>query len=279
MKTMPFIGYGLGLRTPYYEDILASKPEVDWFEIITENYLVPGGNPLRYLDKIRELYPMVMHGVSLSLGGTDPLDLVYLGQVKELAERVEPVWVSDHLCWTGVHGVNLHDLLPLPYTQETVNHVVSRIQQVQELLARPILIENVSSYLTFTHSEMTEWEFIVEIIKQSGAFILLDVNNVYVSSINHRFNALDFIHAMPKERVAQIHLAGHTSHENYLIDTHDAPVPKEVWELYKATIAHLGKVSTMIERDDNYPPFAELLSEMNYAKSLANRVVEEEAVA
>lgn len=279
MKKMPFIGYGLGLRTSYYEDILASKPEVDWFEIITENYLIPGGNPLYYLDKIRELYPMVMHGVSLSLGGTDPLDLDYLSQVKELAARVEPVWVSDHLCWTGVHGVNLHDLLPLPYTQETVNHVVSRIQQVQEILARPLLIENVSSYLTFTHSEMTEWEFIVEIVKQSGAFILLDVNNIYVSSINHRFNAMDFIHAMPKERVAQIHLAGHTSHENYLIDTHDAPVPKEVWELYKSTIAHLGKVSTMIERDDNYPPFAELLSEMNYAKNLANRAVKEEAVA
>lgn len=278
IRKMPFIGYGLGLRTPYYEEILTQKPEVDWFEIITENYLVPGGKPLYHLDKIRELYPVVMHGVSLSLGSADPIDLNYLQQVKELANRVEPIWISDHLCWTGVHGINLHDLLPIPYTAEAVNHVVSRIQQVQEFLGRPILIENVSSYLTYAHSEMTEWEFINEIIKKSGAFILLDVNNIYVSSVNHQFNPLDFVNAMPKDRVAQIHLAGHTANEHYIIDTHDAPVIKPVWDLYVDTIRRLGRISTMIERDDNYPPLKEVLDEMKLAKNLAEQALKEEAL-
>jgi len=278
VQKMPFLGFGLGLRPEYYEDILTQKPDIDWLEILSENYMIPGGKPLYYLDKIRELYPLVMHGVSLSIGSTDVLDKDYLQQLKTLIKRVDPVWVSDHLCWTGVSGNNIHDLLPVPYTPEAINHVVSRIHQVQDFIERPLLIENVSSYLTYTQSEMTEWEFIVEIANRSGCYLLLDVNNVFVSSVNHQFNPLDFISAMPAERVAQIHLAGHSDHGDYIIDTHDAPVIQPVWELYKKTIEHLGPVSTMIERDDNFPPFAELLAEMNQAKRIAQTVFEQEAV-
>lgn len=270
---MPFLGFGLGLRPDYYEEILAQKPQVDWFEILSENYLIPGGKPLYYLDKIRQDYPIVMHGVSLSLGSSDPLDYDYLRQLKHLAVRVEPQWISDHLCWTGVNGVNVHDLLPIPYTKEAIHHLVARIQDVQEFLQRPILIENVSSYLTYKQSEMTEWDFIVELVKRSGCYILLDVNNVYVSSVNHHFNPWDYIKALPAERVAQIHLAGHANHGNYIIDTHDAPVVEPVWELYAETIRHLGQISTMIERDDNMPPFTELLEEIKQARFIAESIL------
>lgn len=275
---MPFLGFGLGLRPDYYEEILLQKPAVDWFELITENYLIPGGKPLYYLDKIREHYPVVMHGVSLSLGSSDPLDNDYLQQVKNLAARVEPKWISDHLCWTGVNGLNAHDLLPIPYTRYAVEHVVARIQQVQDFLQRPLLIENVSSYLTYKQSEMSEWEFLLEIVKESGCYILLDVNNVYVSSVNHQFNPIDYIHAMPRERVSQIHLAGHSNHGDYIIDTHDAPVVQAVWDLYAATLRHLGIVSTMIERDDNMPAFSELIAEMNQARSIAEFVLCDEVL-
>ena len=275
-QKMPFLGFGLGLRPDYYEEILQQKPNLDWFEILTENYMVPGGKPLYYLDQIRAHYPIVMHGVSLSLGSTDPLDSDYLKQLKKLATRIEPVWISDHLCWTGVNGINAHDLLPIPYTREAVGHIVSRIQQVQDFLRRPILIENVSSYLTYKQSEMSEWEFILEIVKQADCYILLDVNNVYVSSVNHQFNPMDYIFAMPPERVAQIHLAGHSNHGNYIIDTHDAPVIQPVWDLYAATLQHLGPISSMIERDDNMPPFTELLAEINHARRIAESILIEE---
>ncbi len=275
---MPFLGFGLGLRPDYYEEILTQKPNLDWFEILTENYLVPGGKPLYYLDQIRTHYPIVMHGVSLSLGSSDPLDRDYLQQLKNLASRVEPVWISDHLCWTGVNGVNAHDLLPIPYTHQAVNHIVSRIHQVQEFLGRPILIENVSSYLTYKQSEMTEWEFILEIVKKADCYILLDVNNVYVSAINHQFNPMDYIFAMPAERVAQIHLAGHSNHGHYIIDTHDAPVIQPVWDLYAATLQRLGPVSTMIERDDNMPPLADLLAEIKHAQEIAESVTIDEVL-
>jgi uncharacterized protein len=277
-KRMPFLGFGLGLRPDYYEEILETKPPLDWFEILTENYLIPGGKPLYYLDKIRADYPIVMHGVSLSIGSTDPFDQDYLTQLKNLASRVQPKWISDHLCWTGVQGINAHDLLPIPYTYEAVAHIVSRIQQVQDFLGRPILIENVSSYLTYKQSELSEWDFILEIVRQAGCGILLDVNNVYVSSINHQFNPLEYIHALPAPSVCQIHLAGHSNHGDYIIDTHDAPVTQEVWELYAATIRHLGAVSTMIERDDNLPPFAELLAEVNHAKYIAKQVLAAEVL-
>ncbi|CAM3447143.1 Protein of uncharacterised function (DUF692) [Legionella oakridgensis] len=275
---MPFLGFGLGLRPDYYEEILTQKPKLDWFEILTENYLVPGGKPLYYLDQIRAHYPIVMHGVSLSLGSSDPLDRDYLQQLKNLASRVEPVWISDHLCWTGVNGVNAHDLLPIPYTHQAVNHIVSRIHQVQEFLGRPILIENVSSYLTYKQSEMTEWEFILEIVKKADCYILLDVNNVYVSSINHQFNPMDYIFSMPAERVAQIHLAGHSNQGHYIIDTHDAPVIQPVWDLYAATLQRLGPVSTMIERDDNMPPLIDLLAEIKHAQEIAESLTIEEVL-
>ena len=276
---MPYLGFGLGLRPDYYEEILEQKPDLDWFEILTENYLVPGGKPLYYLDKIREYYSIVMHGVSLSIGSTDPFDKEYLNQLKTLVARVEPAWISDHLCWTGIQGVNVHDLLPIPYTREAIKHIVSRITSIQDFLGRPILIENVSSYLTYKQSEMFEWDFIVEIVKQSGCYILLDVNNIYVSSVNHQFNPLDYINAMPADRVAQIHLAGHSNHGDYIIDTHDAPVIQPVWDLYAAAIARLGKISTMIERDDNMPPFKELLAEINHAKQISAQALLEEVVA
>ncbi|HAT1765619.1 TPA: DUF692 domain-containing protein [Legionella pneumophila] len=274
-QKLPYLGFGLGLRPNYYEEILTSKPDLDWFEILTENYLIPGGKPLYYLDKIREHYSIVMHGVSLSLGSTDPLNWDYLKQVQELASRIEPVWISDHLCWTGIHGLNTHDLLPVPYTTEAIQHIVSRIQEIQDFLKRPFLIENVSSYLTYKQSEMSEWDFILEIVKQSGCYLLLDVNNVYVSSFNHNFDPMAYINSMPPGRVAQIHLAGHTNHGDYIIDTHNAPVIEPVWDLYEATIQRLGPVSTMIERDDNMPDFSELLSEINHAKRLAIQAAKE----
>jgi uncharacterized protein (UPF0276 family) len=216
----PFLGFGLGLRHDHYETILRDQPKLDWFEIITENFLVDGGKPLYYLDRIRENYPIAMHGVSLSIGGTDPFDTAYLKQVKALSERIEPAWISDHLCWTGVNQLNMHDLMPLPYTEETIDHVVARIQTVQEFLNRRILIENVSSYLTFQQSGMTEWEFLATIAKKADCFLLLDVNNIYVSSINHAFDPLEYINAMPSERLFQIHLAGHSNQGEYIIDTH-----------------------------------------------------------
>ncbi len=278
-QKMPFLGFGLGLRPEYYEEIIQTKPAVDWFEVVTENYLIPGGKPLMYLDKIREHYPVVMHGVAMSLGSTDPLDKEYLHALKALAQRIEPHWISDHLCWTGVEGMNMHDLLPIPYTYEAVAHIVSRIQQVQEFLGRPMLIENVSSYVTYKQSQMSEWDFILEIVRQSGCYVLLDVNNVYVSSVNHHFDPLEFIHAMPPQCVRQIHLAGHARQGDYIIDTHNAPVIPAVWDLYAATIKHLGAVTTMIERDDNFPPLNELLAEMNRARFITEDILMQEQVA
>jgi len=271
----PFLGYGLGLRPDHYETIINESPPVDWFEIITENYLVPGGKPLYFLDKIRERYPMVMHGVSLSIGSTDPLDWAYLEEVKKLSLRVKPKWISDHLCWTGIHHKNMHDLLPLPYTNDTIDHIVNRVQQIQDFLGQQILLENVSSYVTYKDSMMPEWEFFSEISERSDCLILLDVNNVYVSAINHEFNPLDYIKAIPPKRVYQVHLAGHSDNGDYRIDTHDADIIDPVWELYKKTLSHIGEVSTMIERDDNIPPLAELLRELQHARALADEVLTE----
>lgn len=274
----PFLGFGLGLRTEHYEAILSTNPPVDWFEIITENYLVPGGKPLYYLDKIREKYPLVMHGVSLSIGSTDPIDFNYLKEVKALAERIQTRWLSDHLCWTGVNGLNTHDLLPLPYTEETVKHIAARIRQVQDYLERPFLIENLSSYITYKQSEMTEWDFVNEIVRKADCSILLDVNNVYVSSVNHGFNPLDYINAMPASKVLQIHLAGHSLEGDYIIDTHDAPIIPEVWDLYAKTIQFLGPVSTMVERDDNIPALSILMEEVQQARAVSSRVLQEVAL-
>jgi uncharacterized protein (UPF0276 family) len=275
-KRIPFLGFGLGLRPEHYEEILEHNPLIDWFEIITENYLIPGGKPLFYLDKIRRNYPLVMHGVSLSLGSTDPLDHYYLRQLKDLAQRVQPHWISDHLCWTGVNGLNSHDLLPIPYTEEAIRHVVARIQAVQDYLGEQILIENVSSYLSYQHAEINEWEFIVEIATRADCFLLLDINNIYVSSVNHGFNTKDYLNAIPPKRVAQIHLAGHSHQENYIIDTHDTAIAQPVWALYTQAVTRFGPVSTMIERDDHIPPLKDLMAELNQARKISETLFPKE---
>ena len=263
------LGFGLGLRTVHYETILATRPHVDWFEALSENYMVPGGKPLYYLDRIRADYPVVMHGVSMSIGSADPLDLDYLKELKALADRVEPAWMSDHLCWTGIVRRNMHDLLPLPYTREAVEHVAGRIGQVQEYLGRRILIENVSSYVNFEQSEMTEWEFLREISERADCLLLFDVNNVYVSGFNHGFDPHEYIDALPRERIQQIHVAGHSNCGTHIIDTHDAPVIDEVWKLYSYAIEAFGPIATMIERDDHIPELEVLVAELEQARVLA----------
>jgi len=268
-----YLGFGLGLRIPHYDEILATRPQVDWFEVLSENYLVPGGKPLYYLERIRANYPVVMHGVSLSIGGSDPLNLDYLKQLKALADRIEPKWVSDHLCWTGVGGLNLHDLMPLPYTEEAVKHVVSRVNQVQDFLGRRILLENVSSYVTYKQSQLTEWEFITHIAEQADCLILLDINNIYVSSFNHGFECQNYLNGIPIERVQQFHLAGHQNCGNYIVDTHDHPIINPVWALYEKALKRFGPISTMIERDDNIPPLKELLAELNHARTIAGPIL------
>lgn len=272
------LGFGLGLRTDHYDTILDTSPPVDWFEVLSENYMVGGGKPLAYLDKFAERYPLVMHGVSLSIGSTDPLDRAYLIELKALAERIKPVWISDHLCWTGVAGRNLHDLLPLPHTEESVRHVAARVREVQDFLGRQILLENASTYLDFTHSAMPEWEFVSAVAEAADCLLLLDVNNIYVNSQNHSFDPLDYLDGVPMSRVRQIHLAGHSHNGELLIDTHDQPVCEPVWQLFGEAIRRSGPVATMIERDDNIPPLADLLDELQRARDISAQVLSSQAV-
>ena len=268
---MSLSGFGLGLRPPHYEAILNEPHGIDWLEIVTENYLVPGGKPLWFLDSIRERFPLVMHGVSMSIGSTDPLDEDYLKSLRALAARIEPHWISDHLCWTGIEGKNMHDLLPLPYTEGTLRFVAQRIGQVQEILGRQILLENVSSYLNYRSSEMTEWEFLAEVAQRADCAILLDINNIYVSSINHGFDALTYLRSIPQSRVRQFHLAGFSDMHGHLIDTHDHPIAAPVWDLYAQAVAHFGDVPTMIERDGHIPPLADIVAELGMARDIATR--------
>ncbi|WP_395714529.1 DUF692 domain-containing protein [Reyranella sp.] len=263
------IGFGLGLRPEHYEEIADSPGRVDWFEALSENYMVPGGSPLHWLDRIRRDYPMALHGVSLSIGSIDPLDRRYLDALKALADRVQPLWVSDHLCFTGLRGTNMHDLLPLPYTEEALDHVAERVRAVQDHLGRRLVLENVSSYVTYAASELSEWEFIAELARRADCDILLDVNNVYVSAFNHDFDARTFLHAMPRERVRQFHLAGHTHKGSHIIDTHDHPIVADVWSLYEEAVRLFPGVPTMIERDADIPPYVELLAELDIARRLA----------
>jgi uncharacterized protein (UPF0276 family) len=268
-------GFGLGLRTEHYSDFVAAPQRVDWLEIISENYLVDGGKPLHFLDRIRRDYPMVMHGVSLSIGSSDPLDAGYLRQLKTLVERVQPAWVSDHLCWTGTDSLNLHDLLPLPYTEATLRHLAPRVRQLQDVLGCPFLLENLSSYVSYRADELREWEFIAELVARTGCELLLDVNNVYVNSVNHDFDPRAFIDAIPAEAVRQIHLAGHENHGDYIIDTHDHPICDAVWDLYAYTVRRMGAVPTMIERDDNIPLLSELIAELDTVRKVAQRALAE----
>jgi uncharacterized protein len=274
-KLHPYLGCGLGLRTVYYQEILETLPPIDWFEIISEDYIHLGGNPIYHLDKIREHYPIVMHGVSMSLGSTDPLNWEYLKKLKKLMEHIQPAWFSDHCCWTGVHGINMHDLLPLPYTEEALKHVALRIKQVQDFFGRQMAIENVSSYVDYVDSAMTEWEFLTTLTEMTDCYLLFDVNNVYVSSFNHGFDAMDFINGVPVDRVQQFHLAGHTNNGTHIVDTHDAAIIEDVWSLYKASVQRFGRVSTLIERDDHYPPLTDLLSECARAKQLVTEVTKD----
>jgi len=266
------LGYGLGLRPIYFDEIMSTRPPVDWFEIISENYMVAGGKPLSMLDAVRADYPIVMHGVSMSLASTDPLDFDYLAQLEALIERVQPAWVSDHVAWTGVHGLTLHDLLPIPYTTESLAHIVERICRVQDYLKRQLVVENASTYVSFTASEMSEQEFVKEMAERADCLLLLDVNNVFVSSFNHGFDPVAFIDAVPVERVVQFHMAGHTNNETHRVDTHDQPVCDEVWALYEHARRRFGCVSAMIERDDNFPPFDELLDELQHMRDIDARV-------
>ncbi len=266
----PFLGFGLGLRAEHYQEVLEHKPDnVDWFEIISENYMVDGGKPLYFLDAIRQDYPMVMHGVSLSLGSTDTLDFDYLRQLRGLVERVEPQWFSDHLCWTGVDQKNMHDLLPLPYTEEAIAHVAERIMRVQDFIGRQMLIENLSSYITYCEDTMPEWEFLSAIAQRADCYLLLDVNNIYVSSYNHHYDPVEYLDGIDPARVWQHHLAGHSNEGNLIIDTHDHDVIDPVWNLYEETAKRLGPVSTMIERDGNIPPLDSLLAELDRARAIA----------
>lgn len=269
--TAPSPGFGLGLRPAHYTALLDARAPLDWLEIISENFMVGGGKPMAMLDRLRADYPMAMHGVALSIGSTDALDRTYLKKLKALADRVQPLWISDHFCWTGVGGHNAHDLLPLPYTEEAVRLLVSRIGQVQHELGRRLVLENVSSYLGYAVSDMTEWDFIRTVADEADCLLLLDVNNVYVSSVNHGFDPVCYLAGLPAARVQQIHLAGHSTHDDHLVDTHDQPVCEEVWALYDIACGMFGEVATMIERDDNIPALHELLNELARARRIAVR--------
>ncbi len=262
----PFLGFGVGLRRQHYSRVLENHPAMDWFEVISENFMVAGGRPLKVLERARENYPVVLHGVSMSIGSTDRPNRDYLRNLKCLIKRFEPTWVSDHLCWTGVGGHNTHDLLPLPYTDPVVRHVARRVREVQEVIERPILLENVSSYMTFKDSRLTEWQFLRAVAEEADCAILLDINNIYVSAFNHRFDPYQYIDAIPVERVAQFHLAGHSDHGTYLLDTHDHPIREEVWALYEHAVRRFGAVSTLIEWDDNIPQFEELAATAHEAR-------------
>ena len=269
-RTQSHLGFGLGLRPKHYDALLnSSAPPVQWLEVLTENYLVPGGKPLHFLDRLSERYPMVMHGVSLSIAGHEPLHAEYLDEVARLAKRTNAKWISDHLCFTGVDSINAHDLLPVPFTCESLRHIAQRIAQVQDRFGQRILIENVSSYLTYKQSEMTEWQFLTELTREADCLLLLDVNNVYVSSVNHGFDPLTYLQNIPVDRVQQFHLAGHSTLGHFLIDTHDMPVCEAVWSLYAQAVARFGSGSTMIERDDNIPELPELLAELAHARDIA----------
>ncbi|MCC7015041.1 MAG: DUF692 domain-containing protein [Planctomycetes bacterium] len=257
----PALGFGVGLRTLHFEHVLRREPDVDWFEIISENFMATGGRPLEVLEQVAQRYPIVMHGVSLSIGSTDPLDRAYLRELKALAERIDAVWLGDHVCWTGVAGRNTHELLPLVTTESTLRHVVQRIRVVQDILERPLVLENPSTYATFARSTMRESEFLGRMAEEGDCALLLDVNNVYVSARNHGWDPEQYLSEIPLERVAQIHIAGHTDHGSHCIDTHIGPVPKPVWRLYEGVIRRSGPRATLIEWDERIPSFARVHAE------------------
>ena len=266
---LPNLGHGIGLRQPHFAAFLAGHPACDWLEVISENYLGHSGNVLKVLEHVRRDYPVVLHGVSLGIGNVDPPDMDHLRGLRELAHRVQPAWVSDHLCWGGYGGHYAHDLLPLPYNEEALAHVIARVQRVQDILGRQLVLENVSSYMRYGADTMPEWEFLAQVAERADCGILLDVNNVFVNAHNFGFAPLDFIHGLPPQRVAQIHLAGHSDAGAYLFDTHDGPVSAPVWDLYAAALRHCGPTASLVEWDDRIPPLAQLLAEADQARARA----------
>jgi uncharacterized protein (UPF0276 family) len=275
----PRLGFGVGLRAAHYDDVLSGPRRVDWFEAISENYMDSGGRPLHVLERVRRDYPIALHGVALSIGSVDPLNPQYLRSLRTLVQRIEPILVTDHLCWTGVDGRGLYDLLPLPYTEEALAHVVRRVREVQDWLGRPILLENPSTYVQFRHATMTEWEFLAAVAEQADCGILLDVNNIYVSAYNHGFDPLRYLDAIPAARVGQIHLAGFTDMGRYLFDTHSAPVSEPVWRLYAHAVERFGAVSTLVEWDADIPSFDRLCAEAQHARLIAEEGHERSASA
>ena len=267
----PTLGLGVGLRTVHFPYILTHWPAVDWFEIISENFMDSGGRPRHVLRRIAERYPVVMHGVSLSIGSTDPLDFDYLGRLRALAKEVNARWVSDHLCWTGVAGRNTHDLLPMPLTEEALGHVADRVRAVQDFLERPLVLENPSSYVGFAASTMPEWEFLGRLTELTGCRLLLDVNNVYVSAVNHDFDPAEYVRNIPADRVQQFHLAGHTDCGTHIVDTHDGPVIDPVWDLYRLAHRRTGGAATLLEWDAKIPPFPEVHAEVLKARQYMGR--------
>ena len=268
----PFHGFGLGLRIPHFQNYLTEAVPVDFIEIISENFMGAGGRPIHVLDEVRDRWPVAMHGVSMSIGSADGIRSDYLARLKALADRIQPLWVSDHLSWSRVGEVNSHDLLPLPFTEEALDTVCANIEHVQNVLERPLVLENPSTYLTFADDQMTEWAFLAEMTKRTGCYLLLDVNNIYVSGTNNGFDPYDYLAGVPAERVRQIHLAGHSQGRGRLIDTHDEPVPDPVWDLFARIYPGLGPVAAMIERDDNIPPLQDLLDELDIARRIAGDV-------
>jgi uncharacterized protein (UPF0276 family) len=266
----PNLGFGVGLRSQHFEHLLAHWPAVDWFEVISENFMDSRGRPRNVLDEIVARYPVVAHGVSLSIGSSDPLDREYLGRLRRFVDEIDPVWVSDHVCWTGIGGVNTHELVPIPFTEESLAHVVERVRIVQELLERPLVLENPSSYVTYVASTMTEWEFLARMAEEADCGLLLDVANVRVSAVNHGFDAQEYLRALPHERIVQMHLAGHAEMGTHIVDTHDRPVADPVWELYALASELTGGVSTLIEWDEQLPPFPEVHAEVLKARRYAS---------
>lgn len=264
-----FSGFGLGLRKPHYPEFLEQRVAVDFVEVISENFMIDGGRPKRILREIRERYPVALHGVSMSVGSADGVDAAYLARLRALVDEIEPLFVSDHLCWTQFGGFNSHDLLPLPYTDEALGIVCANVDQAQDMLGRQMLIENPSSYIEFNGDTMREWGFLNELCTRTGCGLLLDINNVFVSATNHGFDPIAYLDGIPHDRVRQVHLAGHSQGSAMLIDTHDSPVPPSVWDLYAHALPRLGPVATMIERDDAIPPLHELLAELDHARAIS----------
>lgn len=272
-KNIPNLGIGVGLRVPHYDDILRDKPDIDWFEIISENYMIDAGKPLEILDKILERYPVAMHGVSMAIGSPDALNFDYLKKLKQLARKTKTPWISDHLCWGRLPGAHYHDLLPLPYTKEVIKYVVERAKIIQDFLEVPFALENLSSYVAYQQDQMKEWDFYGSIVEEADIYMMLDVNNIYVSSRNHGFDPKEYYDNIPLHRVLQIHLAGHSDHGDYVLDTHDNYVRDEVWKIYAEVYPKTGGVATLLEWDDNYISFQQTWDEALKAKAFQKNVV------